>query len=46
MVYQIIFSGGLVFMGDVSPWWHWMFEVIFNFLMKAATVMFTEQKKY
>lgn len=27
MVYQIIFSGGLVFMKDVNPMWHWMFEV-------------------
>lgn len=27
MVYQIIFAGGLVFMKDVNPIWHWMFEV-------------------
>lgn len=27
MVYQIIFAGGLVFMKDVNPAWHWMFEV-------------------
>ena len=27
MVYQIIFAGGLVFMKDVAPMWHWMFEV-------------------
>lgn len=27
MVYQIIFAGGLVFMKDVNPMWHWMFEV-------------------
>jgi ATP-binding cassette, subfamily G (WHITE), member 1 len=29
LVYQIIFSGGLVFMKDVNPWWHWMFEISF-----------------
>lgn len=28
LVYQIIFAGGLVFMKDVNPWWHWMFEVL------------------
>lgn len=28
MVYQIIFAGGLVFMKDVNPMWHWMFEVL------------------
>lgn len=27
MVWQIIFAGGLVFMKDVNPMWHWMFEV-------------------
>ncbi|CRL06230.1 CLUMA_CG019054, isoform A [Clunio marinus] len=29
MLYQIIFAGGLVFMKDVNPYWHWMFEISF-----------------
>lgn len=34
MVYQIIFAGGLVFMKDVNPMWHWMFEVSpFHFIL-------------